>query len=306
MSFSSDAKAEMCRTRLENDSCVLAECYGALLFCSTFNSSEIRISTSSTEFISRLISGFKRAFRISFDSLPGPEVKGRFTLRITDPGKINTVFDRFGISSRHSISHHINLAVLEEDSSRPAFIRGAFLSGGTVNDPDKSFHIELSTSHRSVCREACSILSEMGFSPKTSERNNNSLLYFKQADSIADLLTTLGAPSAAMKVMTAKVEKEMRNTITRRVNCDTANADKIVFASQEQIDAIHRYASRFGLDSLPEALKATALLRITNPEASLADLALLSVPKVSKSCLSHRLKKIQELADGEANIEIEE
>lgn len=301
MSFSSEAKAEMCKVRLENDRSALAECYGALLFCSTFNSTEIRISTSSPEFVSRLIICFKRAFQISFDSLPDPGIKGRFTLRITDTAKIAAVFDRFGISSRHSISHHINLAVLEEDSSRPAFIRGAFLAGGTANDPMKSFHIEFSTSHRSVCREACSILSEMGFSPKISERNHNSLLYFKQADSIADLLTTLGAPSSAMKVMTAKVEKEMRNTITRRVNCDSANADKIVLASQEQIDAIHRYASRFGLDSLPEPLHSTALLRITNPEASLADLALLSVPKVSKSCLSHRLKKIRDLADEDPN-----
>ena len=287
----------MCRAKLDKDCCALAECYGALLFCSTFSSSEIRISTSTPEFVSRLINSFRRAFRISFDSLPGPEAKGRLNLRINDSAKIAAVFDKFGISPRYSLSHHINLAVLEEDISKPAFLRGAFLSGGTVNDPEKSFHLEFSTSHRSVSREAYSILSDLGFSPKISERNNNSLLYFKQADSIADLLTTLGAPASAMKVMTAKVEKEMRNKITRRVNCDTANADKIVSSSQEQIDAIHRYAAKFGLDSLPETLKDTALLRITNPEASLADLSVLSIPKVSKSCLSHRFKKIGELAD---------
>ena len=306
MSFSSDAKAEMCRTRLDNDCGALAECYGALLFCNTFNASEIRISTSSPEFATRLISIFKRAFHFSFDVLPAAGAKGRLNLRITDSAKIAAIFDRFGISSRHSISHHINLAVLEEDSSKVSFIRGAFLSGGTVNDPEKSFHLEFSTSHRSVSREAYSILSDMGFSPKLSERNNNSLLYFKQADPIADLLTTLGAPASAMKVMTAKVDREMRNTITRRVNCDTANADKIVFAAQVQIDAIHRYAARFGLDSLPESLRDTALLRITNPEASLSDLTTLSVPKVSKSCLSHRLKKIRELAYAESNPVIEE
>lgn len=306
MSFSNDAKSEMCRTRLENDGCALAECYGVLLFCSSFSPAEIRISTSSREFADRLVACFKRAFQMSFDSFPTTETKGRSTLRINDHAKISAVFDRFGISSRHSISHHINLAVLEDESTRPSFIRGAFLAGGTVNDPEKSFHLEFSTYHRSVCREACSILSDMGFSPKISERNNNSLLYFKQADSIADLLTTIGSPSSAMKVMTSKVEKEMRNTITRRVNCDTANADKIVFASQEQIDAIHRYAARFGLDSLPDPLKATALLRITNPEASLSDLSVLSVPKVSKSCLSYRLKKIRALAYEEANVDNEE
>ena len=89
----------------------------------------------------------------------------------------------------------------------------------------------------------------------------------------------------------------MRNTVTRQINCDSANADKTVAAAQEQIEAIRRYAREYGLDALPEALHGTALLRITNPEASLADLAKLSLPPVSKSCLNHRLKKIMELAN---------
>ena len=99
-----------------------------------------------------------------------------------------------------------------------------------------------------------------------------------------------------MGVMTAKVDREMRNKVTRQLNCDSHNTDKTVSAAQEQIEAIRRYAREYGLDSLPEPLYDTALLRITNPEASLADLAKLSLPPVSKSCLNHRLKKIMELA----------
>ena len=96
-----------------------------------------------------------------------------------------------------------------------------------------------------------------------------------------------------MGVMTAKVEKEMRNTVTRQINCDSANADKTVAAAQEQLAAIRRIVKEFGsLDVLPEPLRDAALLRVTNPEASLADLAQLSFPPVSKSCLSHRLKKL--------------
>ena len=101
-----------------------------------------------------------------------------------------------------------------------------------------------------------------------------------------------------MNIMSAKVDKEMRNTITRQINCDSANVDKTVAAAQEQIDAIRVFAQTYGLDALPEPLQAAALLRIANPEASLADLALLSNPKVTKSCLSHRLKKIMSLAAG--------
>ena len=96
--------------------------------------------------------------------------------------------------------------------------------------------------------------------------------------------------------MTAKVDKEMRNTVTRQINCDSANADKTVAAAQEQLDAIRRYVRAYGLDALPEPLHDTALLRIANPAASLADLAQLSDPPVTKSCLSHRLKKIMSIA----------
>jgi DNA-binding protein WhiA len=100
--------------------------------------------------------------------------------------------------------------------------------------------------------------------------------------------------------MTAKVDKEMRNTVTRQINCDSANADKTVAAAQEQLDAIRRYVRAYGMDALPEPLRDTALLRIANPEASLADLAMLSNPPVTKSCLSHRLNKIILLAGEES------
>ena len=163
---------------------------------------------------------------------------------------------------------------------------------GSVTDPEKRYHLELATPHHSVSREAYSVLLELGFTPKETHRGGNWLLYFKQADFIADFFTAIGAPGTAMNIMTAKVEKEMRNTITRRVNCDSANADKVVAAAQEQIDAIRRIVREYGIDALPEPLKDAALLRIANPEASLADLATLSYPPVTKSCLSHRLKKI--------------
>ena len=128
------------------------------------------------------------------------------------------------------------------------------------------------------------MLLELGFTARETQRGGNHLLYFKQADVIADFFTALGAPATAMGVMTAKVEKEMRNTITRQINCDSANADKVVSARE------------IGLDELSEPLRDAALLRITNPAASLADLAQLSYPKVTKSCLSHRLRKLMALA----------
>ena len=295
MSFSSDAKAELCQAKTDRKCCAVAECYGVLLYCNTFSAREIRIITASGGFAARLPKLLRRGFGLRFDSLPDAGT-GKKTLIINDRDKLARIFSAFGSEPEGSLSHHINFGVIEEDCCRTAFVRGAFLAGGSVTDPEKRYHLELATPHRSVSREMFSVLLDMGFSPKETQRSGNSLLYFKKADLIADFFTSLGAPVAAMNVMTAKVDKEMRNTVTRQINCDSANGDKTVAAAQEQMAAIRRIVRSYGLDALPEPLKDAALLRITNPEASLADLARLSCPAVTKSCLSHRLKKIMSLA----------
>ncbi len=296
MSFSSDAKAELCRAKVDKKCCAIAESYGVLLYCNTFTPREIRIITASDAFAARLPRLFRRAFSVAFDVLPGEEARGKRSFLIRDRDKIEKIFAAFGAETDATLSHHVNFGVIEEECDRVSFLRGAFLAGGSVTDPGKRYHLELATPHHAVSRESYSVLLELGFTARETQRGGNHLLYFKQADVIADFFTALGAPTTAMGVMTAKVEKEMRNTITRQINCDSANADKVVSAAQEQLDAIRRIAKEVGLDELSEPLRDAALLRITNPAASLADLAQLSYPKVTKSCLSHRLRKLMELA----------
>ena len=293
MSFSSGAKAELCRDRCERKDLAVAESYGVLLYCHSFSAREIRVITASPDFAAAPAEAFQTRLFLDFDVLPDAGAAGKRSFAVTDPKKLAQIFDAFGAEIGGTLSHHVNFGVLEEESCRAAFIRGAFLAGGSVTDPEKRYHLELATAHQSVSREVYTLLLDMGFSPRETERAGNALLYFKQADAIADFFTAIGAPTTAMGVMTAKVEKEMRNTVTRQINCDSANADKTVAAAQEQLAAIRRIVKEYGsLDVLPEPLKDAALLRITNPEASLADLAQLSFPPVSKSCLSHRLKKL--------------
>ena len=296
MSFSSDAKAELCRAKVEKKCCAVAECYGVLLYCNTFTPREIRIITASDAFAARLPRLFRRAFSVGFDVLPDEDAHGKRSFLIREKEKIEKIFAAFGAETDATLSHHVNFGVIEEECDRVSFLRGAFLAGGSVTDPEKRYHLELATPHHAVSRESYSVLLELGFTARETQRGGNHLLYFKQADVIADFFTALGAPSTAMGVMTAKVEKEMRNTITRQINCDSANADKVVSAAQEQLDAIRRIAKEVGLDALSEPLRDAALLRITNPAASLSDLAQLSYPKVTKSCLSHRLRKLTEMA----------
>ena len=297
MSFSSEAKAELCRMNRKKKCCAVAEAYGVALYCNSFTPREIRIITGSAEFVELLPRLFRRAFGVSFDKLPEPGASGsRQPLLITDGGKITTVFRAFGMEPDDTLTLHINLGVLENDCCRASFVRGAFLAGGSMTDPAKRYHLELATTHAAVSREMSALLGELGFEPGQARRWASSLNYFKQSEAIADFLTTVGADVSALEIMSARVEKEMRNEINRKVNCDSANADKIVAAAAEQLDAIRIIEREQGLDSLPDGLQQAALLRIANPEASLSELAALSQPSVTKSCLSHRLKRLTEIA----------
>ncbi len=187
--------------------------------------------------------------------------------------------------------------MLEEDEERLAFLRGAFLSGGSVTDPAKRYHLELTTSHYKVSRETCALLLDAGFSPKETTRGGNSILYFKQSDMIEDFLTAIGAPVCAMGVMEAKVEKDLRNGVNRRVNCETANLTKVVDASMEQVAAIRKLQKQGRLKELPPKLRETAKLRLDNPEATLQELAAMQDPPVSKSAMNHRMRKLVALAE---------
>jgi len=269
-----------------------------LLYGNTFSAKEIRIITENEKLGQRLAEQFMSAFSISFDLLPETEKKGKKGYIINDPQKLRGVFEVFGFSPKSLLAHHVNLSVLEDDCCRRSFVRGAFLTGGAITDPAKSYHLELVTDHFNVSRQTYSLLLEMGFAPKETLRGGNFIIYFKQSSAIEDFLTLIGAPLHAMKLMSAKIEKDMRNSVNRKVNCDTANVTKTVDAASLQIEAIMKLESAGSLDDLPEKLRQTALLRFENPELSLQELAEISTPPVTKSCLNHRLRKLIELSEG--------
>lgn len=296
MTFSAEVKTELCKDGLGKKCCALAEAYGVLLYANCFSPHLIRVMTESDAFCARLPKLFRRAFGISFDELPPEEKTGKRSFLITDRTKIRSIFSAYGYDAAYSFAHHINLALVESDCDKIAFLRGAFLAGGSVTDPAKRYHLEFVTGHASVCRELHALLLEMEFSPKDSTRGSNHLTYFKQSSAIEDILTTMGAPLSAMVVMEAKVEKHMANAMNRLTNCDMANADKVTGAAQQQLEAIRLIESGPGLDTLPQPLQDAALLRIANPACSLTDLALLSYPPVTKSCMNHRLRKLMEYA----------
>jgi len=295
VSFSAQIKQELCKASIHKKCCAQAEMYGILLFCSNFQPTGIRIVTESDAFAQRLPLLLKKAFQLEFDQIP-PERPGKRSFFITDPKKISAIGETFGYDPSESVALHINFGVLEEEHCRTAFFRGAFLAGGSVTDPDKGYHLELVTSHYNVARELPALLRESGFEPKSVQRKANYVTYFKQSAYIEDFLTAIGSPIAAMGIMNAKAEKNLRGSINRRVNCEAANLDKTVDASLVQIEAIRTLEERGMLEQLPEKLMETAILRRENPELTLTQLAAMCDPPVTKSALNHRLRKLMALA----------
>lgn len=297
MSFSADTKAEICRSIPQKRCCAVAECFGIFLFCNSFGGDGIRVITESREFAGIFPKLLRKAFSLEFDQQPAPSDTGKLIFQITDPAKIAAIMEAFGFQPGGTVSLHINLPVVEEDCCKTAFLRGAFLAGGSVTDPGKGYHLELTTTHAGVAREAYTLCQEItGFYPKNAVRGGGQVLYFKQSDTISDLLTYLGAPRAAMGIIEAKLEKELTNRVNRRCNCDDANTSKVVEAAQEQLLAIRRLRETGRLENLPEKLLQAAKAREDHPEASLTELAQMMQPAITKPAMNHRLKKLVEFS----------
>ena len=297
ISFSGNAKAEMAKVFPQKNCCALAQCFGILLFCNSFHSDNIRIITESREFAAILPKLFKKAFNVPFDIVPDEDTMGKLCFQITERENIQKVMASYGFDARDTLALHINFPVVEEECCRTAFLRGAFLAGGSVTDPSKGYHMELATTHQSVSKEANILVEDaMGFSPKTAVRGGSRVLYLKQSDQISDFLIFLGAPVASMGIMEAKLEKEMNNKVNRRCNCDDANTSKVVEAAQEQLSAIRVLRQNGAFEHLPGKLLQAAIARENNPEASLSELASMMEPPISKPAMNHRIQKLLKLA----------
>ena len=296
MSFSGDVKRELCKTPLQRKCCALAEGYGVLLFAGGFSSTEVRIVTESEEFARRLPKLFVKAFGVRFDALPEEGATGKLVFRITEKKKLQMIWQTLGYDMEQHFALHVNFGILEESHCRAAYLRGAFLAGGSVTDPRKRYHLEFSTAHLQVGRETEALLRDVGFEPKNVLRSGNTVTYFKNSANIEDLLTLLGAPSAAMEIMSAKVEKSMRNTVNRRVNCDSANLEKTVAASRQQVEALTRLTDAGIIKTLSPELQEVAVARLLQPELSLSELAQTFDPPLTKSGLNHRMRKLMQLA----------
>ena len=293
MSFSAEVKAELVAIRATG-CCQLAECYGMLLCGHTFSDRSISLLTEHEV----VASHFARLLRLCFDVRAIQTVRGekrkRFMVAVENP--IDRKKIRIALGVLHA-SDGLNFDIVRRECCAGAFLRGAFLSCGSVNAPEKGYHAEFLVGSSSIADALDAVLAERHMQARRAQRGKAYVLYFKESDRIEDLLTVMSATNHTLELMHAKIYKDVRNKINRIKNCETANILKTVDAAIEQRQAIEKLEKSGKFESLPPELLAVAQLRKENPEASLSELVALSEEPITRSGLNHRLKRLLMLAN---------
>ncbi len=303
MSFSSKIKDELIKIDNMPECCVHAMAYGLLLFGRSFSSGAISLMTDNGNVAQKYMSATEKASGI----LPECSVSeaGKYTLDIADAEDRMRVLSKFSMSGRERTlridrGNLINETVNEEESLSccdGAFLRGAFLSCGTASDPNKSYHIEFVVPFKTLSMDLLKMLTDYGLKAKHMVRRYVNVIYIKDSESIEDLLTIMGACNSAMEIMNIKIYKDIRNLTNRRNNFENANFSRTVDAAYDQLHAIMLLEEKGIIPSLDGDLRQIAELRLEHPDSSLSELGELCEPKMSRSAVNYRLKRLISLSD---------
>ena len=217
----------------------------------------------------------------------------------SDMGATSLLVDLGILESERSFfsRNDIPISIVDSPEEAYAYVRGAFLGSGSINDPEKNYHMEIVTNNEDYSYEMSDLINSMGFTSKVVARKNYYVVYLKESEQISDLLTMIGAHKAMFKLQNIKILKDMRNKVNRIVNCETANLSKTVDAAVKQVENILIIQKTIGISNLPVNLQELALLRLENEDISLKELGEKMNPPLGKSGVNHRFKKIEKIAD---------
>ncbi len=303
MSFSSEVKKELCSHQSFDREQLKAELYGMLLFGKRFREDKITFTTECSHAAKRLAMLLENLYMPIIEKQTALRARSGdsrlYKLSVVDSDDCKRIFEDFGHSGSQ-ITLRVNRANIFGDEYMAAFVRGVFLSCGSVSNPNKSYHAEFCAPYKNLSVDLCKILSEVTectFSPKTVSRSGAYVVYFKGSEQICDLLTYIGAPNGAMEIMGTKAVKQVRNNVNRRINSEVANITKIASASAKQLEAIEHIRRTTGIEALPDDLREIAKLRLENHEMSLRDLGQNLTPPISRSGANHRMQRLLEYAD---------
>ncbi|MEG2670370.1 MAG: DNA-binding protein WhiA [Oscillospiraceae bacterium] len=296
-SFSRLAKEEIYKSENAKTCCDNAQYAGLLLFGASIDHGSIKFVTENQDVLGSYINiSRKLGFEPIVKQISDESV--RYVAETTDITKIMQLLADYKLinSSTGLINYRISKGVVARECCKRAFLKGAFLGGGTVIDPQKNYNLEIITSHYLLSNDLQEVLKQIGFEFKTVMRKSKYVLYVKNSELISDVLTYMGAFKSQMALINVKIEKEIRNDVNRSVNGETANMEKTISASIEQIKAIEKVDKFVGLENLPDDLREVAFLRLEHKDLSMGELVNLLNPPLSKSGINHRFKKILEMA----------
>lgn len=306
MSFSSKAKDELCHIPAESGPAANAELFAIV---STAGNITISMGGMSLKIYFEYLPVAKRTYQLLHKNqgidceinVIENKMKKKNTYSLVIEGRdiVMSLLAALGFPKEATLflSHTPPAAILEHAALRSAFLRGLFLGCGTVSNPKKNYHMEFVLSSKDFATCILNILKNLKIIAKIVFRKSNYVVYLKSGDDIANLLAAIGAHSAVLELENIRILKEMRNNVNRAVNCETANINKTVDAAVRQLRAIQLIDNKIGLDHLSEPLAEAAQLRLNNPEASLTELAELSVSGSTKSGINHRFRKLCKIAE---------
>lgn len=294
MSFSSDLKEELLHIQAENPCCLLAESYGLMLFGRAFSSRELSISTENEAVAQKYQYLAERLCRRA--PIVQKATAKKFKVSVETPEDRLRVLFAFGCDGTERV-RRLNWANITEECCVGAFLRGAFLACGTVNSPEKNYHLEFVVPHYNLCCDLKKFLESNDFSPKEVRRSGLYVLYFKKTEEIQNLLGIMGAAKFVMEFIDVIVYKDIRNNVNRRLNFENANLNKTVNAAMRQIELIGKLQQSAAFQELSEELQEIAQLRLENPDYSLQQIGNELMPPMSRSGVNHRLKKLCAMAE---------
>ncbi|NLY44949.1 MAG: DNA-binding protein WhiA [Tissierella sp.] len=312
MSFSSTTKNELARMPIEDNCCRLSELAALVRMCGTIQISgrsniNIKFTTENAAIARRLFTFLKEMYEGDIEVMvrrnkqlkknnnylvviKDKDISKKFLL---DVGFINDE-DNINI---FNVKYQVNKQILDSRCCKRSYIRGAFLGGGSISNPEKAYHLEFVTNNQEHGLDLSDIINSFGLNSKIVLRKENYVVYLKEGEQIVDLLNVMGAHQALLKFEDIRVLKDVRNNINRLVNCETANLSKTIDASMRQIEQIERIKKFMGLEKLPPKLRDIAEVRLSNPDATLKEIGEMLDPPVGKSGVNHRFRKIEEIAE---------
>ena len=308
MSFTMTVKEELCREISGHRHCRLAELAAVLAMSGRIRFDEegrvsVRIHTENEPAAKKYFTLLKKTFSINTDVVSKQNISGgeSFYLMITDDAGAREVLTACGLLAEFDeVTEDCEVAgnpLLARSCCRRAFIRGAFLAAGSVNDPQGAYHFEIACLSAARAAQMVSLMAEFDVTARIVRRKQRYVVYVKEGAQIVDLLNVMGAPLALMEMENVRILKDMRNNVNRKVNCETANINKTVSAAVRQLEDIALIRKRGAFDKLPANVREMALLREEYPEDTLQELGARLTKPVGKSGVNHRFERIHELAE---------